>query len=79
MRAERKFTLPVSDRGVPERFNTKPVPVRCIGGIPSRNLCLKVVKTEVRSVDSELVREEVARDYEQKQGEDDGRACSQLE
>jgi len=79
MHTERKFALPMSDRGVPERFDTKPVPVRCIGGIPSRNPRLKVVKTEVGPVDGELVCEEVARDYEQEQGEDDGRACSQLE
>jgi len=40
---------------------------------------LELVKSEVRTVDGQLMGKEVTQHYEEQQGENDDRACSQLE
>ena len=42
-------------------------------------ISLEIVKPEVGTVDGELMGKEVTRHYEKQQGEDNGRACSQME
>jgi hypothetical protein len=40
---------------------------------------LEIVKSEVGTMDGKLVGKEVAHDYEEQKGQNDDRACSQLE